>query len=200
MVVWLECSAITHYGWLQALECLKILTGAGEVCSGSLLLLDGLDCRVRHMKLRPRRPESTVTQLVDYTQFCGAAATDKESEQEILATRERVTVRQLAESSSHLLVDVRPEPETEICSLPGSLHLPLSSLQGEADRAAAQDRLATAVQQAGAESVLVICRRGNDSQEAAKLLQPLLPNTPIRDVIGGLTSWAKLIDHDFPIY
>ena len=152
------------------------------------------------MKLRPRRPESTVTQLVDYTQFCGAAATDKESEQEILETRKRVTVRQLAESSSHVLVDVRPEPETEICSLPGSLHLPLSSLQGEGDRAAAQDRLATAVQQAGAESVLVICRRGNDSQEAVELLQPLLPNTPIRDVIGGLTSWSKVIDQDFPIY
>ena len=50
--------------------------------------------------------------------------------------------------------------------------------------------------------VLVICRRGNDSQLAVKTLQEKLDCFPaiIKDVKGGLTAWTGHIDPDFPKY
>jgi sulfur-carrier protein adenylyltransferase/sulfurtransferase len=46
--------------------------------------------------------------------------------------------------------------------------------------------------------VLVVCRRGNDSQVAASaLIQAGLQN--VCDLEGGLHSWALEIDSDMPI-
>ena len=72
-------------GSLQALEAVRLLTpGLGAAHAQSLLLFDGLLGRFRTVKLRGRQPdcavcgeEPTVTRLVDYVQFCGAAPTDK---------------------------------------------------------------------------------------------------------------------------
>ena len=64
-------------GSLQALETIKILAGPGPSFSGVMMVYDGLEGRVRNIKLRGRREDSGVTSLVDYVQFCGAAPTDK---------------------------------------------------------------------------------------------------------------------------
>jgi len=48
--------------------------------------------------------------------------------------------------------------------------------------------------------VYVICRLGNDSQVAADALRKANSNLSIKDVIGGLKSWAKDIDNKFPVY
>ncbi|HAL48566.1 MAG TPA: molybdopterin biosynthesis protein MoeB, partial [Dehalococcoidia bacterium] len=53
------------------------ILGAGESLSGRLLLIDALDMDFRTVKLRrnPECPlcgdEPTVTELIDYEQFCG---------------------------------------------------------------------------------------------------------------------------------
>ena len=64
-------------GSLQALETIKILGGPGPSYSGVMMVYDGLEGRVRNIKLRARRENSGVSELVDYVQFCGAAPTDK---------------------------------------------------------------------------------------------------------------------------
>ena len=54
--------------------------------------------------------------------------------------------------------------------------------------------------------IYVVCRRGNDSQVAVRLLQDGLKryfpssNVLIKDLIGGLTSWSDEIDNNFPKY
>ena len=50
--------------------------------------------------------------------------------------------------------------------------------------------------------VYVLCRRGNDSQRAVKIMKNLIddPSITIKDVIGGIHAWAREIDTDFPIY
>ena len=116
-------------GSLQALEAVKILAGSGPSYSGVMLVYDGLEGRARNMRLRGRREASEVTALMDYPQFCGAAATDKEAGLSLLSASDRVTVQRLAElrtSSPGLLLDVRTEPETEICSMEGSINIPLA--------------------------------------------------------------------------
>lgn len=47
--------------------------------------------------------------------------------------------------------------------------------------------------------MFVICRLGNDSQIAVRILQKEGMNEA-RDVIGGLLSWSTKVDDSFPIY
>lgn len=70
-------------GSLQALEAIKIACDMEPSFSQRLLLFDALDT-FRTIKLRPRQAKCvvcgenpSVTELIDYVQFCGAAATDK---------------------------------------------------------------------------------------------------------------------------
>lgn len=50
--------------------------------------------------------------------------------------------------------------------------------------------------------VFVVCRRGNDSQRAVKLLQDKFSGLSLsfKDIQGGLHGWAKHVDTNFPIY
>src|ERR1700734_2991814 len=67
-------------GTIQATEVIKLILGKGEPLIGRLLLVDALTMRFRELKLR-KNPECpvcgtnpTVTELIDYNQFCGISA------------------------------------------------------------------------------------------------------------------------------
>lgn len=47
--------------------------------------------------------------------------------------------------------------------------------------------------------VLVVCRRGNDSQVAVDMLKQSGISW-VRDVIGGLNAWSELVDPEMPKY
>jgi len=186
-------------GCLQALETVKILSGMEPCYSGSLFLFDGLDGRGRLVKLRGRREGAQVTKLIDYEQFCGSGATDKDAEVVLLSSDQRVTARQLAEvmegSSPYLLVDVRPEVEVEMCAIQNSINLPLARLKE------GREEDVDLLQSKGkGRPIYMICRRGNDSQEGVREVKKLLPEVDVRDIVGGLHAWAKTVDKDFPIY
>ncbi len=64
-------------GSIQAVEAIKLIIGAGEPLVGRLLMIDTLDMSFRTLKIK-RNPECpvcgdhpTVTELIDYEQFCG---------------------------------------------------------------------------------------------------------------------------------
>ena len=49
--------------------------------------------------------------------------------------------------------------------------------------------------------IVVVCRRGNSSQEAVRKLKSRFGDrVQIRDVAGGLQAWSKEVDPSFPIY
>jgi adenylyltransferase/sulfurtransferase len=64
-------------GTVQATETVKLIMGIGKSLSGRLLLIDALDMEFRSVKIRrdPACPlcgdNPTVTELIDYNQFCG---------------------------------------------------------------------------------------------------------------------------------
>jgi adenylyltransferase/sulfurtransferase len=64
-------------GSIQAVEAIKLLLGKGESLVGRLLMIDTLDMSFRTLNVRrdPTCPvcgeHPTVTQLIDYEQFCG---------------------------------------------------------------------------------------------------------------------------------
>ena len=47
--------------------------------------------------------------------------------------------------------------------------------------------------------IIVVCRRGNDSQEVVQRLHELGISEAI-DVVGGLTAWCQMVDPSFPSY
>lgn len=73
-------------GLIQATETIKLILGIGETLTGRLLLVDALEMEFRELKLR-RDVECpvcgdnpTVTELIDYQDFCGFAGGDRVSE------------------------------------------------------------------------------------------------------------------------
>ncbi|XP_068928515.1 adenylyltransferase and sulfurtransferase MOCS3 [Petaurus breviceps papuanus] len=207
-------------GCLQALEVIKIAAGLGPSYSGSLLLFDALGGQFRSIQLRGRRSDCvvcgdqpTVIRLLDYEAFCGSSATDKCRRLQLLSQEERVSVthyKQVLDAGEpHMLLDVRPKVEVDICRLPHALHIPLSHLErrdaeslellGDAVRKGKQT-----IQKGALFPIYVICKLGNDSQKAVKVLQSLsikeLDSLLARDIVGGLMAWATKIDPTFPQY
>jgi adenylyltransferase/sulfurtransferase len=64
-------------GSLEALEAIKLILGQGDPLVGRLLQFDALDGEFRELKIAKNRncpvcgDEPTVTELIDYQQFCG---------------------------------------------------------------------------------------------------------------------------------
>ncbi|KAJ8341823.1 hypothetical protein SKAU_G00341140 [Synaphobranchus kaupii] len=207
-------------GCFQALEVLKIASGQGSSCSQQLLMLDAQDVRFRSIRLRPRQAgcaacgeNPTVTALQDYEAFCGSSATDKCRRLCLLSKEQRISVQEYKEilegGAPHLLLDVRPLVEVDICHLPLSLSIPLASLEDRKTEHVQllKERIVEAKQRLKSEScvpVYVICKMGNDSQRAVQILQQMagLEVEPIsaKDVSGGLMAWAQKIDPSFPQY
>lgn len=52
--------------------------------------------------------------------------------------------------------------------------------------------------------VFVVCKLGNDSQKAVRILEKMsgsdLDNITVKDITGGLMAWANKIDPNFPQY
>jgi molybdopterin/thiamine biosynthesis adenylyltransferase/rhodanese-related sulfurtransferase len=117
-------------GTLQATEGVKFLLGAGENLIGRLLTFDALRLKFREMKVkRDTRcpvcgPEPSITELIDYQQFCGAA----EEVPEISVDKLR---EKLQGAGSFRLIDVREPHEWTVRNLEefGAELIPLKTLE-----------------------------------------------------------------------
>jgi adenylyltransferase/sulfurtransferase len=171
-------------GSLQALETVKLITGAGQPLVGRLLLVDALAPRFRELAVR-RDPDCpvcgerpTIRTLIDYEAFCAAHGADA------VAADAEITPAQLARErggGNIQLVDVRERWEWEICRIGGASLIPLDELErriGELDR----DR-----------PVVAYCHHGNRSLWARQvLLGSGFRN--VRSLAGGIEAWAQEIE------
>ncbi|XP_075718653.1 adenylyltransferase and sulfurtransferase MOCS3 isoform X2 [Rhinoderma darwinii] len=206
-------------GCMQALEVLKLASGMASSYSGIMLMFDALDGRLRNIRIRGKKSDCAVCGvnsklqiLGDYEAFCGSSASDKCKMLHLLSSEERISVqcykKMLDDKVPHLLIDVRPQPEVDICHLEHSIHLPLSQLEDRnltwyndlterlAELSKSTDELDN--------KVIVLCKLGNDSQKAVKILQEFSDRTTskfiAKDIKGGLMAWAEKIDPTFPQY
>ncbi|KAM8947232.1 adenylyltransferase and sulfurtransferase MOCS3 [Pelodytes ibericus] len=206
-------------GCMQALEILKIASGKPSSYSGIMLLYDALDGRFRNIKIRAKKPDCAVcsnssdfTIFDDYESFCGSSASDKCRMLNLLSSEERLSVQDykkiLDNRVPHIFIDVRPQVEVDICHLAHSVHIPLSHLEERNDERVQFLRAKMAVlkeeDNETEKKVFVICKQGNDSQKAVKILQELsgkeIDLCIPKDVQGGLMAWSKIIDPSFPRY
>ena len=119
-----------------------------------MMIFDGFDFTSRVIKLRPRQVDTCVMcqhansniddrrkvlGSFDYTQFCGVTNyNDKGTNINILDWEtQRVSCKdynQLRGSEEHLLIDVRPECQFKICSLPDSINIPIDAFEDEREK------------------------------------------------------------------
>ncbi|XP_045783434.1 adenylyltransferase and sulfurtransferase MOCS3 [Maniola jurtina] len=197
-------------GALQALEAIKLIVGQTHknLLVERMLLFDGDDTTFTTVKLRPRNPECEIcsdspkiTTLLDYEVLCKSKAKGKDRNLHILPIENRISAKDLAKSldakESHLLVDVRSESEFNMCNIGGAVNYPLEKMnQNQFDELLEKIRECTSY-------VTFICRRGNDSQIAAKRVLDVLEENQrsrVKDLSGGLHAWSAHVDNEFPVY
>lgn len=195
-------------GSLQALEVLKLCTGMPPSYHRKLLLFNGMSGEFRTVKLREKKRDCvvcgenpTVKQFIDYQIFCQASATDKTENISLLSDDERVSCKDykkvMDEGMPHVLLDVRPKNEVQICSLPYSVNIPFNELDCEQNL-----QHLTKLAEGKGTNHYIVCRRGNNSQRAVKILKEHFKNSSLtwQDLKGGLVAWHDEVDLEFPVY
>jgi molybdopterin/thiamine biosynthesis adenylyltransferase/rhodanese-related sulfurtransferase len=190
-------------GVVQATETIKLILGIGEPLIGRLLLVDALGMNFRSLKLR-KNPDCpvcgtnpTVTELIDYDQFCGIekpttigpleVARDKAvANAPIVDGIPQVTVetlkKKLDAKEDIFVLDVREPHEYPIANL-GAPLIPVGSIESRITELAEHKN----------DEIIIHCRSGARSQKAALVLKAA-GFTNVSNLAGGILAWADKID------
>ncbi|MBI3929320.1 MAG: molybdopterin-synthase adenylyltransferase MoeB [Armatimonadetes bacterium] len=173
-------------GTLQAIETVKVLLGIGEPLSGRLLLYNALRGEHRYVNRR-RDPDCpvcgdhpTITELIDYHQFCGLpqpGAEPAEAELSIPELAPEEAYGELQRRAEVQLVDVREPWEYEKGHLPGARLIPLGEVEqraGELDPS---------------RPVFAVCARGGRSMKAAQKLKAR--GFEVTNIAEGTMGWIN---------
>jgi len=196
-------------GVIQATETIKLILGIGEPLIGRLLLVDALGMSFRTLKLR-KNPECpvcgtnpTVTELIDYDQFCGIAPPSSVGPLEVSQNKAvadaavvdgipQITVETLKKKMDAkediFVLDVREPHEVPIASI-GATLIPVGELEKRVGELAAYKN----------SEVIVHCRSGARSQKAALVLKQA-GFTNVSNLAGGILAWSDKIDPSMPKY
>jgi len=180
-------------GTLQAMEAIKLILGLGEPLIGRLMLFDALGMRFRELKLRkdPACPlcgeRSTVTELVDYEQFCGLPGAEQVAENAGLELSVRDLEARIARGDDFDLIDVREPQEFEIARLPGARLIPLGSLPA---RVSELD---------SSREIVLTCHTGQRSMRALEFLRGA-GFRKLQNLRGGIAAWSREVDPSVPRY
>ena len=182
-------------GVMQAIEAIKLIIGIGEPLIGRLVHFDALNLKFREFKLRrdPKCPvcgeHPTITELIDYDQFCGIpqAAAAEAAETPIPTMTVRELKQKLDNGDKFLLLDVREPFEWDICRIDRAQLIPLGQLPSRMSELDSADE------------IVIHCKSGGRSAKAVRLLQEA-GFSKLHNVEGGITAWAEEVDPTVPKY
>ncbi|HEY8551216.1 MAG TPA: molybdopterin-synthase adenylyltransferase MoeB [Vicinamibacterales bacterium] len=198
-------------GMIQATEAVKLILGIGEPLIGRFLIYDALRMRFRELKLRkdPDCPvcgtHPTVTELIDYEQFCGVKPAAAEAPAPAQATGPvpsrasstgpggipEITAEELKawrDSDPNLVIlDVREPHEVQIARLEGSKVIPLGELPKRVNELDPSRDL------------VVHCKVGGRSAKAVAFLREHGFDKAI-NLKGGILAWIDKVDPSLPKY
>ncbi|HVM13354.1 MAG TPA: molybdopterin-synthase adenylyltransferase MoeB [Egibacteraceae bacterium] len=177
----------------QATEGIKLLTGLGDPLIGRMQVYDALESRWQTIKVNkdPECPvcgkNPTVTELIDYEQFCGMPATEGEAMAGTDGVAE-ITPEEFEQVRNDVtLIDVREPHEYEISRIPGARLIPLGQLpQHLQELDSSQD-------------IVVHCKSGGRSAQACQLLNEA-GFKKVKNLYGGINAYARQVDRSIPTY
>ncbi|HTL47340.1 MAG TPA: molybdopterin-synthase adenylyltransferase MoeB [Verrucomicrobiae bacterium] len=174
-------------GLIQATEAVKLLVGIGRTLVGRLLVYDALQMTFRELKLKkdPNCPvcgkNPTITQLIDYEQFCGlgrGGAQDSIDEISVVELKAKIDAK-----GDFLLIDVREPFEYQIASIQGAKLMPLGTLQDHLPELEAYKN----------KEIVAHCHHGGRSRRALQMLQSR-GFKKLKNVAGGIDQWSEKVD------
>jgi adenylyltransferase/sulfurtransferase len=178
-------------GTIQATEAVKLIIGQGEPLIGRLLLYDALEMSFTTLKLR-KNPDCvicsdhpTVTQLIDYDQFCGVVPHEVDA-QGLEMTVKDLQARLAQNGHDLVVIDVREPHEWEISHLDFAKLIPKNDLP---DHFSELDQT---------KEYVLHCKSGVRSLDAAKLMKAA--GFRVKSLRGGINAWAREVDPTLPIY
>lgn len=176
-------------GSIQATEAIKLILNVGESLAGQLLLFDALKMEFNKLKIKKKADcpvcgeNPSVTELIDYEQFCGITADAKDEV--------NITPRQLKQKLDNgediLLLDVREEFEHQINRIDGDLLIPLRLIPLKISELEPS------------KEIVIYCKIGNRSMDAARYLQKE-GFRKVKNLAGGINAWIDQVDPTLPRY
>jgi len=176
-------------GTLQATETIKVILGIGTSLSGKLLLYDALELSFQSINLRknPRckvcSPNPEITHLIDYDEFCGTPAHDRQQEQEM--TLWDIEPVELAERLKHgdsiRLLDVREAVEQQVSRLEGAELFSFGELASRLNELDLE------------QEIVLFCRTGVRSRRALQILVNA-GFKKVKNLHGGINAWSQQVD------
>lgn len=179
-------------GIIQATEVIKLILGKGEPLIGRLLLVDAMGMRFRELKLR-KNPDCpvcgthpTVTQLIDYNQFCGIRGEDAPVSTGLPEIQPEELKQKLDRGEDVFVLDVREPHEYQICNIGGYL-IPLGELPKRVHELDSS------------REIVAHCKMGGRSAKAVEFLRQA-GFKKVRNLTGGINAWADKVDRGMPKY
>jgi len=176
-------------GSLQALEVIKLITGVGEPLAGRFYIFDALafESRTFNISRRDDNPlngkNPTITQLIDYEQFCGVKAIEKPVKE--ITPKELYELQ--AKGEPFQLIDVREPYEYEIVHIGAEL-MPLATIADQADKIS-KDL-----------PVIVHCKMGGRSAKAIRELEEKFGFTNLYNLKGGIIAYIDEVQPELTKY
>jgi len=167
-------------GTLQATEVIKLILNIGEPLIGRLLSYDALRMSFKEVKFMkdPDCPicgkHPSITELIDYDEFCGMNNQAKIDMQENITANE---LKALMEKAADLvLIDVREPYELSMGCIQGATNIPMGQVPHHTDQIP-RDK-----------SVIIYCHSGMRSYNVQQYLKQN-GYTNISNLEGGIEAW-----------
>jgi len=173
-------------GTIQATEALKMLLGLGEPLVGRLLTIDAMTMAFRTIEIR-RDPECpacgtrTLTELVDYDEFCGGREAREAEGPAVKEIQPSQLAARLGGGEELEIIDVREPYEWQIGHIPGARLVPLARLAAEIPRLDKR------------RETILYCKVGERSMYAAQQLADA-GVAQVRNLAGGILRWIDEVD------
>jgi molybdopterin/thiamine biosynthesis adenylyltransferase/rhodanese-related sulfurtransferase/molybdopterin converting factor small subunit len=180
-------------GVIQAIETVKLILGKGDSLIGRLLLFDALKMKFRELKLRKNSDcpvcglNPTVTELIDYQQFCGVTPHEEVSVGSEFEITPIDLKAKMDRGDEFVLLDVRQPEEYAICRIPGSRLIP---------QATVPERLH---ELSSADEIVVHCRSGVRSGQVVEFMKQA-GYRKVKNLVGGILRWSDDVDPTVPKY
>jgi len=184
-------------GGLQTNEAIKLILDKGDNLNGRLLIFDALGMKFREMKLRKDKTcpicgdNPTITELIDYEQFCGILPPQDNPADRALEIEPAVVKQMMDNGKTFKLIDVRGQGEYEINRIEGSTLIPLDVIE--------ERKIEKLNGLQKADEIVVHCKAGVRSLKAAKALIDIGFEN-VKSMRGGIEEWAESIDPTMPRY
>lgn len=180
-------------GSVMAAEAVKLITGAGRVLLGQVLVLDGLDGRWTAIPLVADDSRSALPRAEDDVDDSRATRDGDAAGSHVATCTPHELQERLARRASGVedfaLVDVRQPGERSIVAIPGAHGVPLGAILDGSGLGVIPTGL----------PVVLYCRSGVRSEQAARVLLAA-GYRKVTHLDGGILAWVDRVAPELPRY